>query len=87
MSSSPARIDPKDAEQCTIPFTTLASKDENADEVKAFHKALPTQNIMHIFGDQIHGWMSARADLKDEKVKSEYERGYQIALDFFGEYL
>jgi dienelactone hydrolase len=42
---------------------------------------------MHIFEDQVHGWMSARADLKDDHVKAEYERGYQITLDFFAEHL
>ena len=87
MSSSPARIDPKDAEKCTVPFAMLASKDENSDEVMKFHEALPTKKVVHIFDDQIHGWMSARADLKDDKVKAEYERGYEIALDFFGEHL
>ncbi len=30
---------------------------------------------------------SCSADLEDEKVKSEYERGYKQALDFFNEYL
>jgi dienelactone hydrolase len=87
VSSSPARIDPSDAEKCTIPFATLASKDENADEVKAFHEALTIPKAMHIFEDQVHGWMSARADLKDDRMKAEYERGYQITLDFFAEHL
>ena len=87
MSSSPARIEPKDAEKCTIPFATLASKDEDSEEVMKFHEALSTKKVVHIFEDQIHGWMSARADLKDDKVKAGYERGYQIALDFFGEHL
>jgi dienelactone hydrolase len=85
--TSPAKIDPSNAEKCTIPFATLASKGEDAEEVKAFHAALRTLNAMHIFEDQVHGWMSARADLKDDHVKAEYERGYQITLDFFAEHL
>lgn len=31
--------------------------------------------------------MSARAELNDEKVKSEYERGYKLAVDFFNAHL
>ena len=28
------------------------------------------------------GWMAARADLKDARVKAEYERGWKVLLDF-----
>ena len=65
----------------------LARKGENADEVMAFYGALTTPKVVHVFDDQVHGWMSARADLKDPHAKTEYERGYQIALKFFGEHL
>ena len=87
MQTSPARVDPEDAKKITIPFATLASSGESAETVEVFDKALTTPKMTHIFGDQVHGWMSARADLKDAKVKKEYERGYQIALEFFGEHL
>ena len=40
-----------------------------------------------IFQDQVHGWMAARADLNDEKVKKEYERGYDTVSKFFEKYL
>lgn len=29
----------------------------------------------------------SRGNLKDDRVRSEYERGYQIILDFFLKYL
>lgn len=32
-------------------------------------------------------WMAARADLEDERVKSEYERGYKTLIEFFGKHL
>lgn len=32
-------------------------------------------------------WMAARGDLEDEKVKKEYERGYQVLLGFYHEHL
>lgn len=63
----------------------LASKDEPADDVKAFEAALTKAPAKHIeiFADQIHGWMAARSDLKDERVKEEYVRGYKTVLTFF----
>ena len=87
VESSPAHVDAEDGKKTTIPFAILASKDEPADAVKAKHEALTTPKIVHIFDKQVHGWMSARADLKDPEVKKEYERGYQITLDFFDAHL
>ena len=85
--TSPSRMDPEDATKITIPFATLASKGEDADTVQAFEKGLKGPKLTITFDSQVHGWMSARADLKDPEVKKEYERGYQIALDFFAQYL
>jgi len=65
----------------------LASKDETAEEVTAWGRALKVEKHVETFDSQIHGWMSARADLEDEKVKSEYVRGYKLFLEFFAKYL
>lgn len=83
----PGMIDPADAAQITIPTLMLASGEESTEEVAAFQKALKVENHVEIFADQVHGWMSARADLEDEKVKMEYERGYKILLSFFAKHL
>ena len=80
----PAMVDPADAEGIKVPFVMLASGDEPADDVKKFETALgQTKKHVEIFGDQIHGWMAARADLSDDKVKKEYERGYKTVCQFF----
>lgn len=76
-------VDPADAEGLSVPFILLASKDEDADAVKKFEDALKVPKYVEIFGDQIHGWMAARSDLSDDRVKAEYERGYAKLLDFF----
>jgi len=65
----------------------LASEDENAEEVTAWEKELKVEKHVETFGDQIHGWMSARGDLEEEKCKKEFERGYAIFLEWFGKYL
>lgn len=65
----------------------LASKDEPAEDVKKFEANLKGEKHVEIFGDQIHGWMAARANLEDERVVSEYERGYKTLLEFFSKHL
>ena len=79
----PAMVDPNDAEKVKIPFILLASKDEPADDVKAFGEKLTGVKHIETFGDQIHGWMAARADLSDSNVRDKYELGYKKVLDFF----
>ena len=83
----PAMVDPNDAPNIAVPLCLLASKDEDAEAVKAFEKALKVPSQVHTFDDQVHGFMAARGDLTDEKVRAEYERGYQTLLDFFQKYL
>lgn len=77
-------VDAADAQGIKTPFALLASKEEPAEEVKKFEDALSGPKHVEIFGDQIHGWMAARSDLNDARVKEEYERGYKTVLAFFG---
>lgn len=77
-------VDPADAEGLDVPFALLASQDEDKADVKKFEEALKVPHHVETFGDQIHGWMAARSNLEDERVKAEYERGYKTLLEFFG---
>lgn len=83
----PAMVDPADAKGIKVPLCMLASGDEDANAVKEFGKALSVENHIETFSDQIHGWMAARGDLEKEEVKKEYERGYQVLLDFYHKHL
>ena len=56
----PTFLDPKDAENITIPICMLASKDEDAETVKAFVANLKGEKYFETFSDQVHGWMGAR---------------------------
>ncbi|MCJ1353302.1 MAG: hypothetical protein MMC33_003287, partial [Icmadophila ericetorum] len=78
----PALVTAEDGEKIAVPICMLASKDEKAEDVEAFKKALKVENHVETFGDQVHGWMAARGDLTDERVRHEYERGYKVLLDF-----
>ena len=80
-------VDPSEALNIQIPLCMLASKDEPVEDVKKFEANLKGEKHVEVFGDQIHGWMAARADLSDERVKSEYERGYKTLLEFYAKYL
>lgn len=80
-------VDPSEAEDIDTPLCMLASKDEPAEDVKKFEAALKGPKHVEIFTDQIHGWMGARGDLKVERNKSEYERGYKTLIEFFTKYL
>ncbi|PHH72379.1 hypothetical protein CDD80_4579 [Ophiocordyceps camponoti-rufipedis] len=86
-SVHPAMVDPADAEGIKIPMALLASKDEPSEAVHKFEGALKGPKLVETFSDQIHGWMAARADLSNSRVKEEYERGYKTLLKFFNQHL
>ena len=85
--TSPAMVDPKDAEKISIPMCVLASKDEPAEEIKRYEQSLKGVKHVETYGTQVHGFMTARGDLKDKEVLKEYERGYKTVLTFFHENL
>jgi hypothetical protein len=49
-------------------------------------KASP-ESYMEVFEDQVHGWMTSRADFNDLHVFSEYLRGYRIIRTFFAAHM
>ncbi|GAB7360066.1 hypothetical protein MBLNU230_g7586t1 [Neophaeotheca triangularis] len=83
----PAMVDPNDAPGVTIPYAMLPSMDEDKEAVGKWQQGVKTKNVVEWFPDQVHGWMAARGDLKDDKVKKEYERGYKTLLNFFHEHM
>lgn len=83
----PAMVDPSEAPRIKVPLCLLASKDEDAEAVAKYESALPGAKHVETFGDQVHGWMAARADLEDDRVRAEYKRGYETVVKFLGEHL
>jgi len=83
----PAMIDPTDASKITIPFAMLPSGDEDKEACGKYEADLKVKHVVEFFPSQIHGWMAARSNLEDPKVKAEYERGYKLLLDFYHENL
>ncbi|KAI1778911.1 Alpha/Beta hydrolase protein [Hypoxylon cercidicola] len=83
----PAMVDPSDASGIKVPLMMLASKDEPPEDVHKFEASLSGPKHVEIFGDQIHGWMAARSDLEDERVRSEYTRAYETVLKFLSKHV
>jgi len=83
VQTSPAQLDAGDGANVKIPMMLLSSEDESDEETKKYSDSLTVPKHCERFADQVHGFMSARADLKDARVLEEYTRGYQLALSFF----
>lgn len=77
-------IDPTGADKISVPYILLASSEDPPDAVTAFESKLKVPHHVETFADQVHGWMAARGDLSNTRVKEEYARGYKTLLDFFG---
>jgi|SRR5271155_418878 len=82
IQTSPSMVSPEDALKVQIPMCVLASMEEPVDDMKKYDENLTVTKHVETFDTEVHGWMSSRADLSNEKTKAEYERGYKIALQF-----
>jgi dienelactone hydrolase len=87
VQTSPARMDPAEAEKVTIPMMLLASEEESEELVGEYTAGLRGTSRVEHFKGQVHGFMSARADLGDPGVRKAYHEGYRLALEFFNENL
>ncbi|PWN48565.1 alpha/beta-hydrolase [Violaceomyces palustris] len=84
----PAMVDPKDAENLTVPVANFPSKDEPQDAVDQFEKVVQSkpfasQSVYKLYKENHHGWAAARADLKDQKNLEAFQDVYQRLADFF----
>ncbi|KAF2741126.1 alpha/beta-hydrolase [Polyplosphaeria fusca] len=83
----PAMVAGDDAPGITIPYVMLPSGDESKEDVEKWEKGLKVPHLVKWYPDQLHGWMAARAELEDPKVKTAYEDGYKTLLDFFHQHI
>ncbi|KAK8112157.1 dienelactone hydrolase family protein [Apiospora kogelbergensis] len=82
-AAHPTMVDSAMAGSISVPYILLASQEEPADTIKEFESKLEVPHHVEVFGDQVHGWMAARANLTVPRVREEYTRGYQTVLRFF----
>ncbi|CAH0048534.1 unnamed protein product [Clonostachys solani] len=89
-TAHPGRLETKDAEATNVPHILLASPGEPADivaECKEVFSRPGKTGVVETYPTMFHGWMGARANLKNEDNLNEYKRGYSQVGDFFGKYL
>jgi dienelactone hydrolase len=80
----PGRLSAEDAKKLTSPHLCMASKDEDAAEVKAFDAIeKPKGSVTCTYEDMFHGWMGARARVAEEHYANEYKRGYEQFSKWF----
>lgn len=82
--------DVADAEKIRIPYICLFSPQDGERSVLDAYGAVlkkRSNSYVEVFENMQHGWMSARADLSDEKGRKEFERGYARLAEFYAEHL
>ncbi|KAK6355340.1 hypothetical protein TWF696_004449 [Orbilia brochopaga] len=82
----PAMLDAADYENYPLPQLTLFSKDEDpqvAQKVSETLEALGKGSVTKTYPNDIHGWMGARANLKNPAEAKSYEQGYTDVVEFF----
>lgn len=87
MANNTRLLDENDAKVQTAPHLLLASKDEPKDVVAAYQVAMGSSIEVTTYENMHHGWMGARANLKDEENVKEFQRGYEQVGAFFSKHL
>jgi dienelactone hydrolase len=86
----PSLLDTEDAKKIVIPHVVLPSNDEVPEVMEEWVKELmksSPKSYNETFTDQVHGWMTSRADFENQHNFEEYLRGYRIVRAFFDEHM
>jgi dienelactone hydrolase len=75
-------LDVKDARAQITPRLLLASGEEPVDLVAAYKTVMGDRVEITTYEAMHHGWMGARANLKDKANEEEFQRGYEQASVF-----
>lgn len=78
--------DKSDAQTLTIPHILLASKDESPDAIAGYKQIIESNGkggYVETYHTMWHGWMGARADLRNEQSRGEFIRGYVLLLNTY----
>ncbi|KAJ3178617.1 hypothetical protein HDU87_003440 [Geranomyces variabilis] len=84
----PARLEPHDADNLTVPIASFISDDESIDAQNklmeiANKKEFASLNQFHHYAGLHHGFAGSRADLTDPKVAAAFEDVYNRINSFF----
>ncbi|KAF2755448.1 hypothetical protein EJ05DRAFT_101723 [Pseudovirgaria hyperparasitica] len=74
----PSRLAEGDARGLRMPHLVMASRDEDAVDVRAFEAVdRPAGSVVCTYPDMRHGWMGSRAELDSEEGRDGFRRGYE----------
>ena len=79
-------LDPKDFIDFPVPHLCLSSMHEDKEHAEEVNNILNNRNdgsFGKIYPNDIHGWMGARSNLKNEPERESYEKGYAEVVEFF----
>jgi len=83
----PSFISSSDAEKIDVPLCLLPSMNEDMKEVQAVYDGVeaknPGKNFLKLYDTMPHGWLAARADLKDPLGAEKFREGYTDLCNFF----
>lgn len=65
----------------------LNSKDETGEETELSKPNLKIPHRFEMYSEMIYGWLAARGDLADEKVRLDFQKGCEQVLQWFAEHV
>ncbi|KAI5123735.1 hypothetical protein M0805_000328 [Coniferiporia weirii] len=86
----PAMLSASDADNLSVPLGLFITKDEPKEEYdsmveKLSHKPFADKVVYKNYSNMFHGFAAARADLKNEENKKEFEDVYSKLRGFFAQ--
>jgi len=84
----PAMLSSDDATKLTVPLAMYITKDESTEEYNKINdiiskKPFASKSDSKNYTDMFHGFAAARADLKNQENKTEFENVYGKLVTFF----
>jgi dienelactone hydrolase len=91
-ATHPAMLSADDAKNLSVPLGLFPSGDEPKDVYQQIldivkEKSFADKNASKYYSDEFHGWAAARADLKNEKNRKDFEDLYSNLAAFFSKAL
>lgn len=82
------QVDISAAEALSHPTCLLPSMNEDEGRMEGFHKTMLTKPcadkcVLKWYKDMPHGWCAARADLKSENGKKQFQDAFEVMAGFF----
>ena len=72
------------SDNISLPMLVLSGPNENREVLEEYLSGLHGETYSETFEKMCHGWMGGRNPLRAQSDVDEYQRGYEILLEWFG---